>query len=148
MYASFLSTLTSPYKHNSLPQVSVFFISIGFAQSCSWQQIRYTMPSSYICIDQNRLTVVRQFIMHKYLTSSSYISQYGEYIDRNKKTPHICLRCDHCYYHLKISSHIRAPTIKAATNPTIPIIMSQLEPRVFLRIFFSIIRFYLKVISR
>jgi hypothetical protein len=69
----------------------------------------------------------------------------GECIDRNKRTPHICLRCNHCYWcHFKIARHIRIPTIKATINPTIPMIISKPEPVVYFPMFFNNIRFIFK----
>jgi hypothetical protein len=50
-------------------------------------------------------------------------------------------------YHLKIPRHIRIPTIKATTNPTIPKIMSQFPPPVLLLMFYNHIYLYLKFIS-
>ena len=41
--------------------------------------------------------------MHEYLTLCGDNSQYGECIDCNKRTPHICLKCNYCYScHFKV----------------------------------------------
>ena len=41
--------------------------------------------------------------MHEYLTSYGDNSRYGECIDCDKRTPHICLKCNYCYScHFKI----------------------------------------------
>ena len=41
--------------------------------------------------------------MHDYLTSYGINSKYKECIDCNKRTPHICFRCNYCYScHFKI----------------------------------------------
>ena len=53
--------------------------------------------------------------------------------------------CNPCWScHPRIARHIRIPTIKAAINPTIPMIMSQFEPLLLLRIFFGNMRLIFK----
>jgi hypothetical protein len=35
--------------------------------------------------------------MHEYLTLYNKNRSYGECIECNKRTPHICLKCNYCY---------------------------------------------------
>ncbi|MFZ0514910.1 MAG: hypothetical protein WAM14_25130 [Candidatus Nitrosopolaris sp.] len=43
--------------------------------------------------------------MHEYLTVYDNSQSYGQCIECNKRTPHICLKCNYCYScHPKIES--------------------------------------------
>src|SRR5205809_395447 len=43
--------------------------------------------------------------MHEYVNINGRDSQYKECVDCNKRTPHICFRCNYCYScHFKIES--------------------------------------------
>jgi hypothetical protein len=45
--------------------------------------------------------------MHEYVTIYDRDSQYKECVDCNKRTPHICFRCNYCY-----SSHFKIERIE------------------------------------